>query len=144
MPICCEVVSIERIVYEGDADMVIAPGIEGELGILPHHTPLMTALAPGEVLIRRAGQPDTRLAVGGGFLEVRPDRVTILADSAEKANEIDTERAEDARQRAQKLLQERPSGADLKLAEYALRRSQVRLKVARHYRSNTRGSGGEE
>ena len=72
MPICCEVVSIERVVYEGEADIVIAPGIEGELGSLPHHTSLMTALAPGEVLIRKAGQPETRLAVGGGFLEVRP------------------------------------------------------------------------
>ena len=144
MPIRCEVVSIERVVYDGDADVVLAPGSEGVLGILPHHTSLMTALAPGEVLIRKSGQPETRLAVGGGFLEIRPDRVTILADSAEKADEIDTARAEAARQRAQKLLQEHPAGADLRLAEYALRRSQVRLKVARRYRGNKPGKSGEE
>jgi len=139
MPIRCEVVSVERVVFSGDADMVIAPGIEGVLGILPHHAPLMTALVPGEVIIRRAGQEDVYMAVGGGFMEVRPDRVTILADSAEKAEEIDVERAEAARRRAEQRLKERPPGVDLVRAEDALRRSRVRLKVARRRRMPPRG-----
>lgn len=134
MPIRCDVVSVERVVFSDDVDMVIAPGVEGVLGILPHHAPLMTALVPGEVIIRKAGQEDVYMAVGGGFMEVRPDRVTILADSAEKAEEIDVERAEAARRRAEQLLKERPPGFDLVRAEDALRRSRVRLKVARRRR----------
>jgi F-type H+-transporting ATPase subunit epsilon len=137
MPIRCDVVSVERVVFSDDADMVLAPGIEGELGILPHHAPLMTALAPGEIVIRKAGQEDVHMAITGGFMEVRPDRVTILADSAERAEEIDVARAEAARQRAQQLLSGRPSGVDIARAEYALRRSQVRLKVARRRRPST-------
>jgi F-type H+-transporting ATPase subunit epsilon len=137
MPIRCDVVSVERVVFSDDVDMVLAPGIEGELGILPHHAPLMTSLVPGEIVIRKAGQEDVLMAVGGGFMEVRPDRVTILADSAERAEEIDVARAEAARQRAQQLLSGRPSGVDIVRAEYALRRSQVRLKVARRRRPST-------
>ena len=131
MPIRCDVVSVERIVFSDDVDMVLAPGIEGMLGILPHHAPLMTALVPGEIVIHKAGQEDVLLAVGGGFMEVRPDRVTVLADSAERAEEIDVARAEAARQSAHQLLSGRPSGADIVRAENALRRSQIRLKVAR-------------
>jgi F-type H+-transporting ATPase subunit epsilon len=138
MPIRCEVVSVERLVYEDDVDMVIAPGAEGELGILPHHASLMTALVPGEIVIHKAGQDDVLLAVGGGFMEVRPDKVTILADSAEKAEEIDIARAEAARQRAAERLAEHPVGLDLMRAEYALRRSQVRLKVASTRRAGSR------
>jgi F-type H+-transporting ATPase subunit epsilon len=138
MPMRCEVVSVERLVYDDVVDMVLAPGIEGELGILPHHAALMTALAPGEVVIRKNGQAEVHLAVGGGFLEVRPDRIMILADSAEKAEEIDIERAEAARQRAQARLAEHPAGVDMVRAEYALKRSQIRLKIA----SRRRGSGG--
>jgi F-type H+-transporting ATPase subunit epsilon len=134
MPIRCDVVSVERIVFSDDVDMVLAPGIEGELGILPHHAPLMTALVPGEIVIHKAGQEDVLMAVGGGFMEVRPDRVTILADSAERAEEIDVARAEAARQSAQQLLSGRPSGVDIVRAENALRRSQIRLKVARRRR----------
>jgi F-type H+-transporting ATPase subunit epsilon len=139
-PIHCDVVSVERIVFSDDVDMVLAPGVEGQLGILPHHAPLMTALAPGELIIRKAGQEDVIMAVSGGFMEVRPDRVTILADAAERAEEIDVARAEAARQRAQKLLAERPPGVDLISAEHALRRSQVRLKVA-HRRRRVRQVG---
>ncbi|MBM4458833.1 MAG: F0F1 ATP synthase subunit epsilon [Chloroflexi bacterium] len=138
----CDVVSVERTVFSDDVDMVLAPGIEGQLGILPHHAPLMTALAPGELIIRRAGQDDLSMVVGGGFMEVRPDRVTILADSAERAEEIDIARAEAARQRAQERLTERPPGVDLVRAEHALRRSQIRLKVARRRGRRPLGSGG--
>ena len=94
----------------------------------------MTALVPGEIVIHKAGQEDVLMAVGGGFMEVRPDRVTILADSAERAEEIDVARAETARQSAQQLLSGRPSGVDIVRAENALRRSQIRLKVARRRR----------
>ena len=134
MPIRCDVVSVERVVFSDSVDMVIAPGVDGVLGILPHHAPLMTALVPGEIVIHKAGQEDVLLAVGGGFMEVRPDRVTILADHAERAEEIDMARAEAARQRAQQLLSGRPSGVDIVQAEHALRRSQIRLKVARRRR----------
>jgi len=146
MPIRCEVVSVERTVFSDNVDMVIAPGIDGEMGILPRHAPLMTALKVGELVIKRAGQPDLYLAIGGGFMEVRPDRVTILADSAEHSDEIDIARAEAARERAEKLLQERPAGVDLRAVESALRRSQLRLKVAgrRHVRKRgQRVEGGE-
>ncbi len=143
-PIRCDVVSVERTVFSDDVDMVLAPGIEGQLGILPHHAPLMTALAPGELIIRRAGQEDLHMAVSGGFMEVRPDRVTILADAAERADEIDLERAEAARQRAEQRLRERPPGVDIARAETALRRSHVRLKVARRYRAIHPGPGPGE
>jgi F-type H+-transporting ATPase subunit epsilon len=129
----CDVVSVERVVFSDDVDMVLAPGSEGQLGILPRHAPLMTALAPGELIVRRAGQDDLYMVVGGGFMEVRPDRVTILADSAERAEEINLERAEAARRRAEERLAERPPGTDIVRAESALRRSQVRLKVGRRY-----------
>jgi F-type H+-transporting ATPase subunit epsilon len=144
MPIRCEVVSVERLVYEDDVDMVVVPGAEGEMGILAHHAALMTALVPGEIKIHKAGQDDVVLAVGGGFMEVRPDKVTILADSAEKAEEIDTARAEAARQRAAERLAEHPVGLDLMRAEYALRRSQVRLKVAASRRGSRRSEISSE
>lgn len=146
MPIRCDVVSVERTVFSEDVDMVIAPGIDGELGILPRHAPLMTALKVGELVIKRAGQPDLYLAIGGGFMEVRPDRITVLADSAEQSDEIDTARAEAARERAEQLLRERPPGIDLRAVESALRRSQLRLRVAgrRHARRGQRVEGREE
>jgi len=136
----CEIVTAERVVFSADVNMVIAPGIEGQLGILPHHAPLMTALSEGELVVRQAGQEEVHMAVSGGFMEVRPDRVTVLADSAERAEEIDLARAEAARQRAQQRLTERPAGVDLVRAEHALRRSQVRLKVARRARGQWPGA----
>ncbi len=139
----CEIVTAERLIFDEDVDVVIAPGIEGQLGILPHHAPLMTSLAEGELVVRRAGQEDMLMAVSGGFMEVRPDRVTILADSAERAEEIDLARAEAARQRAHQRLTERPSGVDLVRAGHALRRSRVRLKIARRYRGAGPGATGK-
>jgi len=131
----CEVVTAERTVFEDDVDMVIAPGTQGELGILPHHAPLMTALTYGELTIRREGQDDEFIAIGGGFLEVGPDHVTILADSAERADEIDEARAEEAHLRAEELMaQRKEEDVDLARAEAALRRSMVRIKVAQHRR----------
>jgi F-type H+-transporting ATPase subunit epsilon len=141
----CEVVTAERIVFEGDVDMVLAPGTEGQLGILPQHAPLMTALSYGELIIRREGQEDAFIAIGGGFMEVGPDHVTILADSAERADEIDEERAEEARRRAEDTMaHKKREDVDFARAEASLRRSLVRLKVAkrkRRYGSRMQGPG---
>lgn len=128
-----DILTAERIVYSDEVDLVVAPGIEGQLGILPHHAPLLTALQIGELLIRKDGEEFT-LVVHGGFLEVLPDRVVILADACEREEEIDMARAEEARRRAEELLGQRPQAADLGRAEAALRRSWVRLKVAQRRR----------
>ena len=141
----CEVVTAERIVFDDQVDMVLAPGIQGQLGILPQHAPLMTALTYGELVIRREGQEDEFIAIGGGFMEVGPDHVTILADSAERAGEIDEERAEAARLRAEATMeQQKREDIDFARAEASLRRSLVRLKVAkrkRRYGSRMPGPG---
>ncbi len=139
----CEVVTAERTVFEGDVDLVLAPGMEGQLGILPHHTPLLTALSFGELVLRREGLPDEFIAIGGGFMEVGPEHIIILADSAERAEEIDVAQAEEARQRARETMaQKRIEDVDFARAEAALRRSVVRLKVARRRRRGT-GRGPE-
>jgi F-type H+-transporting ATPase subunit epsilon len=126
-----EIVSAERVVYAEDVEAVIAPGVEGQLGILPHHAPLMTILQAGELRVRRGAEEDI-MVISGGFLEVRPDRVIVLADSAERAEEIDVERAEAARQRAEQRLKERgvTPGLDEARVEAALRRAVARLSVA--------------
>ena len=124
-----EIVTAERSIYSGEVNAVIAPGIEGQLGILPYHAPLMTMLQPGGLCIRKDGE-ETFIAISGGFLEVLQNRVTILADTAERVEEIDITRAEEAKRRAQEQLRLRPPGADLVAAEAALRRSLARLKVA--------------
>lgn len=137
-----EVVTAERVVYSGDVDMVLAPGTEGQLGILPSHSPLLTALTYGELLIRKAGEEDESLAIGGGFMEVLPDRLTVLADSAERAEEIDLERAEAARRRAEERLKQLPHGEeDFDRTEAALRRSMIRLKVGGRARKSRRNAG---
>lgn len=140
----CEVITAERAVFSGDVTMVVAPGIEGQLGILPDHAPLITALTYGELVLHRQGQEDEYIAIGGGFLEVGADHVIILADTAERAEEIDETRAEAARQRAQELMSRQKHGAeDAARAEAALRRSAIRLKVARRRgrRAQVPGSG---
>ena len=124
-----EIVTAERVIYSDEVDVVIAPGIEGELGILPHHAPLMTMLQPGSLRVRK-GTEEIEIVVSGGFLEVRPDKVTVLADTAEHAEEIDVERAAAAKRRAEERLRARPPDMDLARAEAALRRSLIRLKVA--------------
>ena len=131
----CEVVTAERTVFADNVDMVVAPGIEGQLGILPHHAPLITALSFGELVLHREGQEDEFIAIGGGFMEVGPDHVTILADSAERADEIDEARAEEARRLAEQTMEQKQrEDVDLARAEAALRRSMVRLKVAKRKR----------
>ena len=125
-----DIVTAERMVFSEDVDMIIAPGVEGQLGILPHHAPLMTTLRPGELRLKR-GSDEVSMAISGGFLEVRPDGVVILADSAERAEEIDVAQAEAARRRAQeRLTQRRANGVDQARAEASLRRAIARLRVA--------------
>jgi F-type H+-transporting ATPase subunit epsilon len=125
-----DIVTAERIVYSEEVDTVIAPGVEGQLGILPHHAPLMTILQAGELVVRHGSREDI-MAISGGFLEVRPDRVIVLADSAERAEEIDVERAGAAKKRAEERLRDRKiEGLDETRAEASLRRAITRLSVA--------------
>jgi F-type H+-transporting ATPase subunit epsilon len=138
-----EIVTAERMVYSDDADIVIAPGIEGQLGILPGHAPLLTMLQPGELVVRREGE-ETAMFVSGGFLEVMQNRVTVLADVAERAEEIDISRAEEAKTRAEERLREHTAEMDLARAEAALRRSMMRLKIAERRRKKRVGSGGAQ
>ena len=132
MPLRLEIVTQERPVYSADdVEMVIAPGSEGEMGILPRHAPLITSLQEGVMRVKRAAGREEVLAIHGGFMEVLPDQVTVLADAAERAEEIDLARAEEARQRAEELMkQRREDKVDYVRAETALRRSLVRLKIA--------------
>jgi F-type H+-transporting ATPase subunit epsilon len=131
------VVTAERsVLTETDVDMVVAPAYEGEVGILPRHAPLLTTLRPGSLRIKKDGQ-ESELALGGGFLQVNQDRVLILADAAERADEIDQERAEAARRRAQETLNEAMRGGtpiQVGAARAALQRSMVRLNVVRKRR----------
>lgn len=124
-----DIVTVEGRRFKGDADFVIAPGSEGELGVLPRHVPLLTALSPGSVKVRNDGE-ELLFFVGGGFLEVRPDQVTVLADAAERADDIDEARAEEARRRAADLLQQKLSDADQAAASAALARAEARLRLA--------------
>jgi F-type H+-transporting ATPase subunit epsilon len=124
-----DIVTAERIVYSAEVDEVIAPGVEGQLGILPHHAPLMTTLQAGELVVKRGNQEES-MAISGGFLEVRPDRVIVLADQAERAEEIDIARAAEARKRAEERLKTKEAGMDTLRAEAALRRALIRLSVA--------------
>ncbi len=135
MTIRCEIVAQDRMVYQDDVDIVILPGTEGEMGILPHHAPLLTTLKYGVVKVRKQGQEQI-FTVAGGIAEVQPDGVTILTDAAEHIDEIDEERAERARRRAQELLEKGvPMDTDTYLTiEAALRRSNLRLEAVRRYR----------
>lgn len=129
-----KIVTAEREVLNQDVDMVIAPGGDGELGILPRHIPIITTLKPGELHVRRT-EDNQIFAVTGGFMEVRHEgdrdsAVTILADAAERAEEIDLARAEAARQRAEQLLAENAASVDAATAQAALLRAITRIRVA--------------
>lgn len=128
-----EVIAAERVVYSGEADIVVAPGAAGQLGILPRHAPLLSQLAPGDLVIRD-GSEETVLAVGGGFMEVGRNRVVVLADSAERADEIDIARAEEAIRRAREYLAERGPTVDAARAEAALSRAIARMRAVERAR----------
>jgi F-type H+-transporting ATPase subunit epsilon len=144
MTIRCEIVSQDRTVFEGDVDIVVLPGSAGEMGVLPHHAPLLTTLKYGFIKVRQRGQEQI-FTVAGGVAEVQPEIVTVLADAAENIEEIDVKRAETARQRAQEMLSKGiPADADAYLAiEAALRRSNLRLDAVRRYRKSRVNLPGE-
>ena len=131
MPLKLSIMTPERRVYSEEVDMVIAPSTEGQLGILPHHAPLLTAITCGELRVKR-GDEEEIFAISGGFMEVQSDRVTILANTAEHAEEIDLERAEAARRRAEARLRGRKQeNVDFARAEAALRRAMTRINVTK-------------
>ncbi len=147
MPIRCEIVSQDRMVFEGDVDIVVLPGEAGEMGILPNHAPLLSTLRLGFLKVRVRGEEQV-FAVAGGVVEVQPDIVTVLADAAENVEEIDVARAEAARRRAEEFLKAGPppdTDTYLKM-EAALKRSNLRLEAARRFRRSqpSRPYGGGE
>ncbi len=136
MPIRCEIVSQDRIVFQDDVDIVVLPGVEGVMGVLPHHAPVLTVLQYGVITVRKQAE-EQFFTVAGGFAEVQPDQVTVLADAAENVNEINVERAEAAKRRAEEALKQ---GMQTDTDEYmslqaALRRSTLRLTAAQRYKS---------
>lgn len=125
-----EIITGERIVYrQDDVDMVVAPGSEGSLGILPSHAPLISTLATGELRVKK-GSTEESLAVFGGFIEILNDKVIVLADSAERATEIDLNRVRDARERAETTIRNREDVLDLAEAEGDLRRAALLERLA--------------
>jgi F-type H+-transporting ATPase subunit epsilon len=146
MPIRCEIVSQDRLVFEGDADIIVVPGVNGEMGILPHHAPLLSNLGFGILKVRRHGEEEI-FAISGGVIEVQPTIVTVLADAAENVMEIDISRAEQAKRRAEKILTEGPprDSDAYEAIERQLRKSNLRLQAAQRYRRRQRPpSAGEQ
>jgi len=134
MPLSVDIVTAERVVYsEGGVDKIIVPGVVGELTALPRHAPLLTMIKPGVLRIVK-GDDEVEMAITGGFLEVRENRVTVLADAAERAEEIDVMRAEGARRQAQRRLEERAEEIDRARTQAALERALARIKVAERRR----------
>jgi F-type H+-transporting ATPase subunit epsilon len=132
LKVALRVVSVERSLFEGDVEFIVANGAEGELGILPRHAPLMTILKPGALRIQETiGGAEQLIFVGGGFLEVLPDRVTVLADVAEHADEISVERAEEARRRAHERLAGTLTAGEEVEFQTALAMAEARLRLAR-------------
>lgn len=139
MPLTLQIITPERVVFQEEGvDSVTLPGVEGELTILPRHAPLMTALRPGALMFRKGGE-EIDVALSGGFLEVRDNKVIVLADTAERSDEIDIARAEEARRRAQARLATREGEMDIARAMAALERAQARLRVVERRRRRRPG-----
>lgn len=142
MPLLLEIVTPERLAYSDTVDAVVLPGIEGELGVLPHHAPLVSMLGVGELRIRKAGAEES-FAIVGGFLQVRPDKVVVMAETADMASEIDLERAQQARRDAELAIEagvHQP--ADLSAARAQLQHALLRIRVAeRRHREGPRHRG---
>ena len=135
-----DIVTAERVVFsEEDVDLLVVPGIEGELGVLPLHAPLLTTIQPGVLRVVKGGE-ETTMAITGGFIEVRENRVTILADAAERGEEIDVAQVEAARRRAEESLASREATVDMVQAEMALKQALVRLKTVERMRRRRRGA----
>jgi F-type H+-transporting ATPase subunit epsilon len=139
MPLQLEIVTPERLAFSDQVDAVFCPGVEGELGVLPHHAPLLSMLGLGELRIRKGAQEEF-FAIAGGFVQVRPDKVVIMAELADLSSEIDLEAAEEARNEAQRAIQqgfEEP--ADLVQARASMERALLRIRVAeRRHREGPR------
>lgn len=127
-----DIVTPEKVVFSEEVEFVVAPGVEGELGILPEHAPLVSALKTGVLRVQQDGNT-FKVAISGGFIEVKNSRVVVLADSAEREDEIDVARAEAAKQRAEQRLANRSADIDVVRAEAALQRALARLKAAGKY-----------
>ena len=143
MPLLLEIVTPERLAYSDTVDAVNLPGIEGELGVLPHHAPLVSMLGVGELRIRKGGVEES-FAIVGGFLQVRPDKVVVMAETADMASEIDLERAQQARREAEQALESggRTEAVDLAAARAALQQALLRIRVAeRRHREGPRHRG---
>jgi F-type H+-transporting ATPase subunit epsilon len=142
MPLLLEIVTPERLAYSDEVDSVQLPGIEGELGVLPHHAPLVSTLGVGELRIRKGGAEES-FAIVGGFLQVLPTKVVVLAETADLASEIDLEKAQEARHEAEKALESGyHEGADLSTARAALQTALLRERVAqRRHREGPRHRG---
>jgi F-type H+-transporting ATPase subunit epsilon len=134
VPLQLEIVSPERLAYTDEVDMVVVPGIDGELGILPHHTRLISALGVGELRIKKGGTEQSML-ISGGFVEVRPDKVIVLADLAEHSEEIDEARAIEARRQAEAELEQAQQPADIARVRAALQTALMRERIATRRRS---------
>ena len=139
MPLQLEIVTPERLAYSDEVDSVQLPGIEGELGVLPHHAPLISTLGVGELRIRKGGAEES-FAIVGGFLQVLPTKVVVLAETADMASEIDLEKAQEARREAERALEAGyHEGADLAAARAALQGALLRIRVAeRRHREGPR------
>jgi len=141
MPLTLEIVTAERqVLAEDDVDMVIAPAVDGEVGILPHHAPLITVLQIGELRVKK-GQDEQSIVIAGGFMEVLNNKVTVLADAAERSEEIDIAAAEEARHRAEQSLANKDQIGDAGAAEAALRLASLRLRVGNRRRRMRREEG---
>jgi F-type H+-transporting ATPase subunit epsilon len=142
MPLLLEIVTPERLAYSDEVDSVVLPGSEGELGVLPHHAPLVSMLGVGELRIRKDGNEES-FAIAGGFLQVRPDKVVVMAETADMASEIDLETAQEARREAERALETGYSeGVDLSAARAALQQALLRIRVAeRRHREGPRRRG---
>lgn len=142
MPLRLEIVTPERLAYSDEVDAVVLPGIEGELGVLPHHAPLVSMLGLGELRIRK-GSTTESFAIVGGFLQVRPDKVVVMAETADMASEIDLEKAREAQREAERALETGyHEGADLAAARAALQQALLRVRVAERRRREGRRHGG--
>ena len=142
MALLLEIVTPERLAYQDEVDSVQLPGSEGELGVLPHHAPLVSTLGAGELRLRKGGQEET-FAIVGGFLQVLPDKVVVMAETADLASEIDLEKAQEARRNAEQALESGyVEGADLSAARAALQTALLRIRVAeRRHREGPRRRG---
>ena len=142
MPLQLEIVTPEKLAYQGEVDSVVLPGSEGELGVLPHHAPLVSTLGAGELRLRKGGQEES-FAIVGGFLQVLPDKVVVMAETADIASEIDVEKAQEARRKAEQTLESGYSeGADLAAARASLQAALIQIRVAeRRHREGPRRRG---